>query len=55
MSDKKPKKIDLNNIDDADLDNLDALVKKLAEREKNRLTDPTSHTSDHSSSHRSDP
>lgn len=50
-----PKKIDTSNLNNAELNNLNELVKKLVTREKDRLGDVTSHRSDHRSSHNSEP
>ena len=50
---KQPKKIDLTNLEAKEMEELNALVKKLSEREKLRFDDPLAHQSAHKNDHRS--
>ena len=43
--------IDLTNLSEEETKNLDALIKRLVDREKNRLEDVSSHANDHRSDH----
>ncbi|HBR1515319.1 TPA: hypothetical protein L9L67_004900 [Klebsiella quasipneumoniae subsp. quasipneumoniae] len=49
---KKSRKIDLSKINIDDYENIDALIKKLIEEQKNQMGDEqTAHANDHRSSH----